>query len=207
MAGFHCSLPHKVAVVRHLDELAESAALIGAVNWVVIRDGWLIGENTDGQGFLSSLCRVADPTGKHVVVLGAGGAARAIAFELALAGAVSLLVVNQVREGADALVGDLRERMSIPVSGHPWEGTSPVPAKTGILVNATSVGLLPDVGAKLDIDDDTLSPGLVVADVIPNPPRTAPRRGRDPWLHCDRRARDAGGPGSDRDPPVDRARR
>ena len=68
-------------MVQYLDELAESAALIGAVNCVVIRGGRLIGENTDGQGFLTSLRRTFDPRGKRVVLLGAGGAARAIAFE------------------------------------------------------------------------------------------------------------------------------
>src|ERR1041385_6499814 len=77
--GFNCSLPHKVMVIPHLDGLGESAALMGAVNCVVRRDGKLIGENTDGKGFLRSLSAVVDPKGKSVVLFGAGGAARAIA--------------------------------------------------------------------------------------------------------------------------------
>jgi len=172
-AGFHCSLPHKIAVVPYLDELAESAALIGAVNCVVIRDGRLIGENTDGQGFLTSLRRTVDPRGKRVVILGAGGAARAITFELALAGAAHLLVVNREQEMGEDLVADLRERTSVSASAVHWTGTFEVPADTEILINATSVGLFPDVEAKPDIDYDTLAPGMIVADVIPNPPRTA----------------------------------
>ena len=68
-AGFNCSIPHKVAVIAHLDELAPSASIIGAVNCVVRRDDRLIGENTDGQGFLASLRTVVDPAGKHVVVV------------------------------------------------------------------------------------------------------------------------------------------
>jgi shikimate dehydrogenase len=172
-AGFHCSLPHKVAVVQYLDELAESAALIGAVNCVVIRGGRLIGENTDGQGFLTSLRCTVDPRGKRVVLLGAGGAARAIAFELALAGVGSVFVVNRAREAGDGLVGDLRERTTVHASALPWDDTFAVPADTQILINATSVGLFPDVEAKPDLDYDTLPPGLIVADVIPNPPRTA----------------------------------
>lgn len=171
--GFHCSLPHKVAVVQHLDELAESAALIGAVNCVVIRDGRLIGENTDGQGFLTSLRRTVDPRGKSIVILGAGGAARAIAFELALAGAADLLVVNRAPERGEALVRDLRERTTVRAAARLWEGAFSVPAETEILVNATSVGLFPDVEAKPDLDYDTLASGVIVADVIPNPPRTA----------------------------------
>ena len=93
--GFNCSLPHKVAVIQLLDELAESARLIGAVNCAVRRNGRWIGENTDGQGFLASLRTVAEPAGQRVLILGAGGAARAIAVELALAGASELWVANR----------------------------------------------------------------------------------------------------------------
>ena len=85
--GFNCSIPHKVSVIEYLDTVADSAGIIGAVNCVVIRDGRLTGENTDGQGFLGSLRTVIDPAGRSVVVLGAGGAARAIAVEVALGGA------------------------------------------------------------------------------------------------------------------------
>ena len=94
-AGFNCSLPHKVAVVEHLDGLADSAAVIGAVNCVVRRDGAYIGENTDGQGFIDALREVRDPAGASIVLFGAGGAARAVAVEAALAGATSITVVNR----------------------------------------------------------------------------------------------------------------
>src|SRR6202140_2123691 len=86
-AGFNCSLPHKVAVIDHLDGLGESAAIMRAVNCAVRRGGSYIGENTDGKGFLMSLDGIVDPRGKKVIVFGAGGAARALAVELALAGA------------------------------------------------------------------------------------------------------------------------
>ncbi len=99
-AGFNCSIPHKVAVVDHLDELAPSASIIGAVNCVVRRGDRLVGENTDGQGFLASLRTVVDPAGADVVVFGAGGAARAIAVESALAGAASITVLNRDRARA-----------------------------------------------------------------------------------------------------------
>ncbi len=172
-AGFNCSLPHKIAVVPHLDELAESAALIGAVNCVVIRDGRLIGENTDGQGFLTSLRGTAEPRGRRIVILGAGGAARAIAFELALAGAGHLLIVSRRQEVGEDLVRDLRERTDVDAAAAHWEAPFAVPAATEILINATSVGLFPDVEAKPDIDYSTVAAHMVVADVIPNPPRTA----------------------------------
>ncbi len=171
-AGFNCSIPHKVAVIEHLDGLADSAAVIGAVNCVV-RDGkrW-VGENTDGQGFLSSLRTVVDPAGASLVLFGAGGAARAIAVECALAGVASITVVNRNPERGRELVELLAERTPARAELVVWETTQRVPETTGIVVNATSIGLFPDVEARLDLDPDSLRPGMVVADVIPNPPRT-----------------------------------
>ena len=84
--GFNCTIPHKVAVIEHLDGLGESAAVMQAVNCVVRRGDQLIGENTDGKGFVEGVKKLRDPTGKNVVLLGAGGAARAIAVDLALSG-------------------------------------------------------------------------------------------------------------------------
>ena len=172
-AGFNCSLPHKVAVVEHLHALAPSAAVIGAVNCVV-RDGdrW-VGENTDGQGFLASLREVVNPAGRSVVVLGAGGAARAVAVEVALDGARSVTVVNRSAARGRELVDLLSSRTPAQAALVGWDSTFAVPADTDVLVNATSIGLAPDVGAVPDLDLDTLRPGLVVADVVASPPRTA----------------------------------
>ncbi|MET0908075.1 MAG: shikimate dehydrogenase, partial [Ilumatobacteraceae bacterium] len=112
-AGFNCSLPHKVAVIAHLDELAASASIIGAVNCAVRQGDQFVGENTDGQGFLASLRSVVDPADKHVVVFGAGGAARAITVETALAGAASITVVNRNRQRGGQLVELLDERTPV----------------------------------------------------------------------------------------------
>src|SRR5438552_2620159 len=88
MRGANLTIPHKVAVIEHLDRISDDAALIGAVNTVRREGSELIGENTDGKGFLRGLRVDAgiDPQGKRAIVLGAGGAARAIVTELALAG-------------------------------------------------------------------------------------------------------------------------
>ena len=83
-AGFNCSLPHKVSVIDHLDGLGDSAAIMRAVNCAVRRGEHYIGENTDGKGFLMSLEGVVDPRAKKIVLLGAGGAARALAVEAIL---------------------------------------------------------------------------------------------------------------------------
>jgi shikimate dehydrogenase len=171
-AGFNCSIPHKVAVIEHLDGLADSAAVIGAVNCVVRRDGRYIGENTDGQGFVTSLRTVVEPAGRSLVVLGAGGAARAIAVETALAGAGPITIVNRDPARGSELVALVNGRTPARAEFVVWDGTLRLPAASDIVVNATSVGLFPDVDARLDVDLAGVRPGTVVADVIPNPPRT-----------------------------------
>lgn len=170
--GFNCTIPHKVAVVAHLDALGKSAEVIGAVNCVVRCDGRLIGENTDGQGFLASLRELTDPAGKRVVVLGAGGAARAIAVELALAGAKHITIVNRGRERGEEVMRLLRERTGVAADFVSWRGDLEVPPQTDVVVNATSIGLYPDVEARVPLALASLQPEMIVADVIPNPPRT-----------------------------------
>jgi shikimate dehydrogenase len=171
--GFNCSIPHKLAVIPHLDRLAPSAQIIGAVNCVVREGHDLVGHNTDGQGFLESVRTVIDPAGARVAVLGAGGAARAIAVELALAGAAEVVVVSRRPEPGRELAELISARTSATGRQAPWQGVWAVPSGLDLLVNATQVGLYPR-GADLPaVDLDTLRPPLVVADVIPNPPTTA----------------------------------
>ena len=170
--GFNCSLPNKVEVIQYLDGLGESASIIGAVNCAVRRDGKFIGENTDGKGFLASLQERIDPTGKSLVLLGAGGAARAIGVEVALAGVEKVTVVNRDATRGEELVALLNEKTPATAQFVPWNGTYTVPVGTDVLVNATSVGLYPNVDARLPIEIASLVPQMVVADVIPNPLET-----------------------------------
>jgi shikimate dehydrogenase len=170
--GFNCSIPHKVAVIQHLDGLGESAAVMGAVNCAVLRDGKFIGENTDGKGFLQSLKEVIDPSGKTIVMFGAGGAARAIGVELALAGAKRIIIVNRDAKRGQTLVDLLNAKTKVKAELTVWNKTYAVPSDVDILVNATSIGLFPAEDAKLNVDVESFSKNLVVADVIPNPPRT-----------------------------------
>ena len=169
--GFNCSLPHKVTVISHLDGLGESAAVMGAVNCVVRRGDQLIGENTDGKGFLKSLMSVADPRGKSVVMFGAGGAARAIAVELGLAGIRQITIVNRSETRGAELVELLRGKLKLNAELVVSSGDYSIPAGTDVVINATSIGLY-DANARLDLDASSLKPGMVVADVIGNPPRT-----------------------------------
>ncbi len=170
--GFNCTIPHKVSVIQHLDGLGESASLMEAVNCVVRKGEKLIGENTDGKGFVDSLKPLISIPGKKVVVLGAGGASRAICVELALAGASHITLINRSQSRGETLAQLLRDRVKVGLTYQPWVGDYSVPEGTDIVVNATSIGLYPDENARIPLNLATLKPGMVVADVIPNPPRT-----------------------------------
>ena len=169
--GFNCTLPHKVEIIKHLDGLGESASVMGAVNCVVERDGKYIGENTDGKGYLESIEELTSVSGKKVVILGAGGASRAISVELALAGASEITIVNRSAERGQQLVNLLNEKTSTEAKFHCLEGEYVVPERTDIVINATNIGLYPDT-TKVPIDINSLSAAMIVSDVIPNPPKT-----------------------------------
>ncbi|WP_432256449.1 shikimate dehydrogenase [Limimaricola sp. AA108-03] len=171
--GFNCSIPHKVTVIEYLEGLGRSAEIIGAVNTVVRHeDGRLIGENTDGKGFVRALSEVTEPSGQRAVLFGAGGAARAVAVEMALAGVSHITVVNRSPARGEAVARLIDDRTPASAEYRPWEGSFRVPQSTRLVVNATSVGLYPDVDATPDIDHDSLTPDMVVADGIHNPPLT-----------------------------------
>lgn len=169
--GFNLSLPHKVTVIPLLDGLGQSAALMGAVNCVVRRGDQFIGENTDGKGFLASLQTLVDPAGKTVVLFGAGGAARAIAVELALAGAASLLIVNRDSARGSELAHLISSTTATQARHLAWSPAFHLPPEADIVINATSIGLY-DETAALDLDPDSFQSTMVVADVIFNPART-----------------------------------
>lgn len=172
--GLNLTIPHKGAVLRYLDEVDTGALIMGAVNTVYRKGDLLAGTNTDGKGFLRSLTddAHADPAGKKVLVLGAGGAARAIAVELALAGALSITIINRDEDRGRELVRLVRENSSARAEYRSWNEAVDIPSDTDILVNATSIGLFPDTEAIPRVDFDTIRKGMIVCDVIPNPPRT-----------------------------------
>ena len=170
--GFNCSLPHKVEVIKYLDGLGDSAALMGAVNCVVLRDGRYIGENTDGKGFLESLKTVVDPKGLKVAILGAGGAARAITVELALAGASEIRIINRDVKRGQELTDLINQKTEARGIFTKWDALYEVPKEIDILVNATSLGMAPNDKDPINLDIDSLHSNLVVADVIVNPPNT-----------------------------------
>jgi len=169
--GANFTIPHKVAVIEYLDSLSPAAEVMGAVNCMNRVGDKLVGENTDGKGFYQSLREACDPAGLSIVILGAGGAARAIAVELALAGAGEITVINRATERGQALVELLRQKGSVKAEFVPLAGDYGIPETAAIFINATSIGL-GDADARVPIAVDSLRPDLIVADVIFNPPQT-----------------------------------
>ncbi len=171
--GINLTMPHKIRVIPMLDELTEAAKIIGAVNTVINDDGKLTGENTDGKGFTRSLKREGvELTDKEVMILGAGGAARAIAVECALSGARKITIVNRTESSGQELAKLISERTMAESEYLPWTENLPVPVTTDILVNATPIGFTPNQDQRPDIDYDTIQEGLVVSDVVFDPVET-----------------------------------
>ena len=174
MRGVNLTMPHKITVLPYLDELSEAASIIGAVNTVIVReDGTLFGENTDGKGFVEALVHAGgEISGKRVTILGAGGAARAIAVECALAGATEIIIINRTFPRAEELAELINEKTKSRGTALAWEGKAVLPEGTDILINATSIGFAPESQWRPDIDYDTVTKGMVVSDVVFNPVST-----------------------------------
>ena len=173
--GLNVTIPHKVTVLQFLDGLNHLAEKIGAVNTIVNDDGTLTGYNTDASGFLQALLeRGIEPEGKNVVILGAGGASRAISFILADRGA-HLVILNRLLEldWATELASRISQTFNKEVEALELnrENLKGVLGKAEILVNATSVGMSPNID-ETPLDSDLLRPDLVVYDIVYNPIKT-----------------------------------
>jgi len=174
-AGANVTVPHKEAIRVHLDALSPEAEGIGAVNTVIPRDGRLLGYNTDGVGFIASLREGGtDPRGARVLLLGAGGGAKGVAYALAAEGTAEITVANRSPERAEALVGALAARfrrcqfLALPLQA---PGVAEAVKSADVLINATSVGLAP--GEVLPLDLGGLRPTTLVCDLIYRPLETA----------------------------------
>ncbi|MBI3040528.1 MAG: shikimate dehydrogenase, partial [Chloroflexi bacterium] len=173
--GLNVTIPHKVAVLRFLDKLDPLAEKIGAVNTIVNDAGVLTGYNTDASGWLQALLeRGVAPEGKNIVILGAGGAARAISFILAERGA-RLVILNRPSglDGAKKLANRISRIFTreVEVLALNRENLARVLGKADILVNATRVGMSPDAD-QTPVDADRLRSGLTVFDIVYNPIKT-----------------------------------
>jgi len=169
--GINLTVPHKVAALNYVDVESQEVRLIGATNTIVNDSGKLTAYNTDGKGFVTGILkRGVNLAGKKIVLLGAGGAARAIAVECALAGVQEMTIINRDVSRGEGLCQLLNEKTACRAEFVRWAGTARIPA-CDILINATSIGLYPDPNCP-DIRYEDIAPGMIVQDVIPNPADT-----------------------------------
>lgn len=178
--GFNVTMPCKTKVAELVDELSDAAKLIGACNTVVVKDGKLYGNNTDGMGFVRNLKENGvDVKGKKMTIMGAGGAATAVQVQSALDGAAKISIFNRADEfyaNAEHTKAKIKEMLpECDVNVYPLEDTEKLYAEikdSDILVNATKVGMKPLDGQSLIEDISVFRPDLVVADVVYNPKET-----------------------------------
>ncbi len=170
--GLNVTVPHKERVMDCLDEIDDYARALGAVNTVVLERGRLKGYNTDGQGFISSLQAAGfNPGGRTFLVLGAGGAARAVAFALAGSGVRKIYIANRTLKRAEQLAGALTHLLpveAVALSENALQGIIP---RCDCLVNTTTVGMYPHV-SDIPLAGELLHPGLAVVDLVYNPVKT-----------------------------------
>ncbi len=166
--GVNVTIPHKQAALALCDEVAPLAARIGAVNTLVFEDGRLKGSNTDAFGFLENLRRGApgwDPTAGPALILGAGGAARAVAVALLDAGAPALRLANRTAVRAEALAQELGVgQLGGEVTAVPWEARGAALGDLALLANTTSLGMTGQ--PPLDLDLEPLPRGALVTDIV-----------------------------------------
>ncbi len=171
--GASVTIPHKEAVISLMDEVTTEAMEVGAVNCIVVRDGRLVGHNTDGKGFIAALSERAnfDVAEKRALLIGAGGAARALAHAL-VGGAVSALTIaNRTRARAEALAAEFG-RDIVPISLDPEDLAGPA-ATADLIVNSTALGMSSGDGAERSPIPGALIPSeTLVNDIVYNPPLT-----------------------------------
>ena len=166
--GVGITVPYKVAVVPLLDEVDDDVRAIRAANYLTIEQGRLVGHNNDGKGVVRAIEKVVPLRGQRVVMLGAGGAGRAMAVEIAWAGAAHLTLVTR-RESQGAEVAQLvREAAGVPCDWQPWSTPVRVPEGTTLLMNATHLGCAPEL-EPVPVQWDTVAGDCVAVDVITNP--------------------------------------
>ncbi|GIP57633.1 shikimate dehydrogenase [Paenibacillus woosongensis] len=171
--GVNITVPHKVDVMKYVDVIDEAAKQIGAVNTIVNEGGLLTGYNTDGIGYIRSLKEEAVPdlSGKHVLVIGCGGAARGIVYALLKEKPGSVVIANRTAAKAQELADEWAHLGPISACGAGELERVLQEGHIDIVINTTSVGMYPNMG-ELPIPAELLSPHMVVSDLIYNPLKT-----------------------------------
>jgi shikimate dehydrogenase len=173
-AGANVTVPHKEAVLAHLDEVSHAAQVIGAVNTIVVRGGSLYGDNTDATGFIASLRDAGfDPAGTYCAVLGAGGAARAVVHALADSGTLQICVYNRsVHRAWNVCQNIAKFHTNVRFEPAPLSDVSAIGKDTDLLVNATSLGMWPHTETSPWPHGLPIPGHLTVCDLVYNPQET-----------------------------------
>ncbi|MFZ5898593.1 MAG: shikimate dehydrogenase [Bacillota bacterium] len=174
--GANITIPHKEAVMGLVDRLDGGAVAAGAINTVVLRNDELIGYNTDGEGFLRSLAEAGvDPAGMQVLIIGAGGAAKAVTLALARAGVRNMVITNRTTERAEELAGLARLR-GVQAGVLPWKDVEEASfsgqkafGAAELIIQTTSLGMNPKADAGPPVPAAWFSRGQVVYDLVYNP--------------------------------------
>lgn len=166
--GVGITVPYKVAVIPLLDEVDDDVRAIGAANYLTIEDGRLVGHNNDGKGVVRAIEKVVSLRGQRVVMLGAGGAGRAMAVEMAWAGAAHLTLVTRREAQGTEVAQRVRDATGIPCDWQPWSASVNVPEGTTLLMNATHLGCAPEL-EPVPVEWDSVGEDCVAVDVITNP--------------------------------------
>jgi shikimate dehydrogenase len=169
--GYGITVPYKIAAISYLDAIDEDARVIGAANYVTVKDGRLTGHNNDGKGVVKAILKVTPIAGKRAVILGAGGAGRAMAVELGWAGASHLTVITRREEQGRDVAELVHRAAGIPTEWRPWRGVVTIPEGTNILMNATTLGSAPQLES-VPVAWESADPDLTAVDVITNPRMT-----------------------------------
>ncbi len=173
--GFNVTIPHKIEIMKYLDEVDEYAKCIGAVNTVAVNEGSLKGYNTDGMGFLKSFEESTGTKidGKNVFILGSGGASRAISMTLAMNNANKIYICNRTYEKAVSLTEDITKQSGANCLAvkHEYEEMKEAITDCHVLINTTSVGMSPYIDSS-PLDRELLCPSLTVCDAVYNPRKT-----------------------------------
>ncbi|WP_321212138.1 shikimate dehydrogenase [Methanothermobacter sp. DP] len=169
--GVNVTIPHKESVLEYIDEVDETASLIGAVNTLKFEEETIRGYNTDASGCLRALEEVKSVDGSSVIILGAGGAARACAFQLAVEGA-SVTILNRTPERARALAEDIKVALDIRVKHGGYELIPACLEGADILIDTTPIGMYPHMDDEPLVKAELMHEGLVVYDLVYNPPET-----------------------------------
>jgi shikimate dehydrogenase len=178
--GLNLTIPHKIEVIDYLDELDEAAELIGAVNTVKFTENNAVGYNTDGYGAVKAIEEITSVKGKKIIILGAGGAARAISFQLLLNGVGEVLIANRTREKACNLRNDLKNTFNNSLGCLGLDDELKMELKdTDVLINTTPVGMHPHQDDEPVVTSDMMHSDLVVNDIVYNPLETGLLREAD----------------------------